>query len=140
MAMDIEKLERIKSRYCEEMCEIGEKDPNRQNIEAMQMLSAVVKNLGKIIMMEDGSESMGDWAANGSYRDGYSGRRMHYVRGHYSRADGMSNRGYSRDGYSRGSYGTGNNMMLISKLTDAMGAAENEEDRASIRELIDQLK
>ena len=104
---------------------------NRSNLENMQMLTSIVKNLSKIEMMEDGGESMGKWEADGSYDGGNSG--IHYVRGHYSRADGMERGRYSRDGYS------GDDRM-ISKLMEAMSEARTEEERNSIRDLMDRLR
>ena len=61
----------------------------------------------------------GDWRAEGSYRDGYSGAR-HYVRGHYSHAP-YENRSY-RD-------------MLENEYSNA----RDDRERETIRRMLDRM-
>lgn len=96
----------LKEKLCVELEEIAEKpDLSAGDLEAAHKLTDTIKNIDKIMMLEegDGYSRDGDWEARGrfghSYGDGgnsYARRGEHYVRGHYSRNSGV--RMYSRDG------------------------------------------
>ena len=85
----------LKDKLCRELDEIAEKpDLSAGDLETMHKLTDTIKNIDKIMMLEedDGYSRGGDWEARGTfgrpiYDDGhsYARRGAHYVRGHYSR-------------------------------------------------------
>lgn len=103
--MNIKNMEHIKKMLCEELEEITEKgDISRSDLEDVHKLTDTIKNIDKILMLEeDGYSGDGEWTANGSYGNygtgsynngNYSSRRSgarsrHYVRGHYSYGEDM---------------------------------------------------
>lgn len=97
--MNMEKMQMLKHKICEEIENLSGKDMSSSNLEALFKLTTVCKNLCKMMDAEDGEE---EYSQRNSYQDGYSGR-MHYVRGHYSR-DGMSRRSYDGGSYEGESY------------------------------------
>ena len=80
----------LREMLCKELDELARKgDLGAGDLEIAHKLTATIKNIDKIEMMEDDGYSGrysrgGDWEADvrGTY-----GRGTHYVRGHYSRAD-----------------------------------------------------
>lgn len=104
--MNIKNMEHIKKMLCEELEEITAKgDISRSDLEDVHKLTDTIKNIDKIIMLEeDGYSGDGEWVAKGSYGNesygtgsydnGYGSRRSgargrHYVRGHYSYGEDM---------------------------------------------------
>ena len=99
----------LRNMLCDELDELARKgDLGAGDLEIAHKLTATIKNIDKIEMMEDdgysrdgyysrdGDYSRGsDWQADmhGTYGRGssYARRGTHYVRGHYSRADSMEN-------------------------------------------------
>lgn len=85
----------LRDMLCKELDELARKgELGAGDLEIAHKLTATIKNIDKIDMMEsDGYSGGGDWAADmrGTYgRDSsYARRGSHYVRGHYSRADGV---------------------------------------------------
>lgn len=97
----------LRNMLCEELDELARKgDLGAGDLEIAHKLTATIKNIDKIEMMEDDGYSRdgdylrdgdysrgGDWRADmrGTYGRGssYARRGTHYVRGHYSRADSM---------------------------------------------------
>ena len=97
----------LRNMLCEELDELARKgDLGAGDLEIAHKLTATIKNIDKIEMMEDDGYSRdgdysrdgnysrgGDWQADmrGTYGRGssYARRGTHYVRGHYSRADSM---------------------------------------------------
>lgn len=97
----------LRNMLCEELDELARKgELGAGDLEIAHKLTATIKNIDKIEMMEDGGYSRdgdyfrdgdysrgGDWQADmrGTYGRGssYARRGTHYVRGHYSRADSM---------------------------------------------------
>lgn len=85
----------LKDKLCRELDEIAEKpDLSAGDLETVHKLTDTIKNIDKIIMLEedDGYSRGGGWEARGTfgrpiYDDGhsYARRGSHYVRGHYSR-------------------------------------------------------
>ena len=91
----------LRDMLCKELDEISRKgELGAGDLEIAHKLTATIKNIDKIEMMEDDGYSRdgdysrgGDWQADmrGTYGRGssYARRGTHYVRGHYSRADSM---------------------------------------------------
>lgn len=91
----------LRNMLCEELDELARKgELGAGDLEIAHKLTATIKNIDKIEMMEDDGYSRdgdysrgGDWQADmrGTYGRGssYARRGTHYVRGHYSRADSM---------------------------------------------------
>lgn len=121
----------LKDMLCEELDEIGKKgEMSAGDLETVHKLTDTVKNIDKIVMLEDDGYSRdedysrdGDWSANmrGNYGRGssYARRGSHYVRGHYSRDD-------ARD-------------SMMRKLEDMLRNVDGY-DRETIQHCIDELK
>lgn len=92
----------LREMLCEELDEYNRDAKNGLNeraLDTVHKLTDTIKNIDKIMMLEDGDYSRtGEWEANmrGSYGrtenynrgNSYANRGRHYVRGHYSRGDG----------------------------------------------------
>lgn len=92
----------LREMLCEELDEYNRDAKNGLNeraLDTVHKLTDTIKNIDKIIMLEDGDYSRtGEWEADmrGSYGrtenysrgNSYANRGRHYVRGHYSRGDG----------------------------------------------------
>lgn len=94
----------LREMLCEELDEYNRDAKNGLNervLDTVHKLTDTIKNIDKIMMLEDGDYSRaGEWEADmrGTYgRDNgdgynrgnsYANRGRHYVRGHYSRGDG----------------------------------------------------
>ena len=116
--MDIRRLEDLKDKLMRELDSASAKSPlTIADIQMIDTLSHSIKNICKI--MENDGYSGGDWRAEGSYRDGYSGAR-HYVRGHYSHAP-----------YEERSY----RDMLENEYTNA----RDDRERETIRRMLDRM-
>ena len=87
----------LRNMLCDELDELARKgELGAGDLEIAHKLTATIKNIDKIEMMEDGGYSRdGDWQSGmrGAYdRDMSNARRgTHYVRGHYSRDGGIGN-------------------------------------------------
>lgn len=87
----------LRNMLCDELVELARKgELGAGDLEIAHKLTATIKNIDKIEMMEDGGYSRdGDWQSGmrGAYdRDMSNARRgTHYVRGHYSRDGGIDN-------------------------------------------------
>lgn len=120
--MSAKSMHELKEKLCDLLEEVTRNgDIKLGDLEAIDHLTASIKNLKRIDEMEENGYSygMGDWNASGNYSNrgysndgngmGYSngnysnrgsygeddtmsGRRMHYVRGHYSRGDMIADR------------------------------------------------
>lgn len=94
----------LREMLCEELDEYNRDAKNGLNervLDTVHKLTDTIKNIDKIMMLEDGDYSRaGEWeadmrgsfsrdAGNGYNRgNSYANRGRHYVRGHYSRGDG----------------------------------------------------
>lgn len=92
----------LREMLCEELDEYNRDAKNGLNervLDTVHKLTDTIKNIDKIMMLEDGDYSRaGDWEADmrGNYGrtenynrgNSYANRGRHYVRGHYSRGDG----------------------------------------------------
>ena len=117
--MDMRAMHDLKDMLCKEIDKIAKKgELSAGSLETVHKLTDTVKNIDKIMMLEEDGEYSerrdsrgrysrgggmysradgmgGNWNAQGSYDDGcssYARRGMHYVRGHYSRDDGRGRR------------------------------------------------
>ena len=87
----------LRNMLCDELDELARKgELGAGDLEIAHKLTATIKNIDKIEMMEDDGYSRGgDWRSSmrGAYdRDMSNARRgTHYVRGHYSRDGGIDN-------------------------------------------------
>ena len=92
----------LREMLCKELDEYNRDAKNGLNervLDTVHKLTDTIKNIDKIMMLEDGDYSRtGEWEADmrGSYGrtenynrgNSYANRGRHYVRGHYSRGDG----------------------------------------------------
>lgn len=92
----------LREMLCEELDEYNRDTKNGLNervLDTVHKLTDTIKNIDKIMMLEDGDYSRsGEWEADmrGNYGrtenynrgNSYANRGRHYVRGHYSRGDG----------------------------------------------------
>lgn len=92
----------LREMLCEELDEYNRDAKNGLNeraLDTVHKLTDTIKNIDKIMMLEDGDYSRtGEWEADmrGSYGrtenysrgNSYANSGRHYVRGHYSRGDG----------------------------------------------------
>lgn len=92
----------LREMLCEELDEYNRDAKNGLNertLDTVHKLTDTIKNIDKIMMLEDGDYSRtGEWEADmrGSYGrtenysrgNSYANRGQHYVRGHYSSGDG----------------------------------------------------
>ena len=154
--MEMKNLHKVKEMLCKEIDKIAEKgEMNIQALDNLYKLTDVVKNIDKIMMLEedkeegyserrysrgDGYSRGGDWEARGrfggghSYDEGgssYASRGQHYVRGHYSRDGG----GYSRGGYSRDA---GRDSMM--SMFEEMMQSATGPDREIIQRAMDDMR
>lgn len=112
----------LRDMLCNELDELARKgELGAGDLEIAHKLTATIKNIDKIDMMEsDGYSSGGDWEADmrGTYGRGssYARRGSHYVRGHYSRADGVEH--------------------LRTQLTDMMRETDDERVREALRRAV----
>lgn len=115
----------LKDMLCAELDEIGKKsEMSAGDLETVHKLTDTIKNIDKIVMLEDDGYSRdGDWSANmrGNYGRGssYARRGSHYVRGHYSMDDGRDS--------------------LISRMEDILRGADSK-DREVIQRCIDTMR
>nr|DAD84471.1 MAG TPA: hypothetical protein [Myoviridae sp. ctCjb12] len=93
----------LREMLCEELDEYNRDAKNGLNertLDTVHKLTDTIKNIDKIMMLEDGDYSRtGEWEADmrGNYGrtenynrgNSYANRGRHYVRGHYSRGDGQ---------------------------------------------------
>lgn len=121
----MKNLYKLKDMLCEELDEISEKQGmSAGDLDTAQKLTDTIKNIDKIIMLEDGYSQMdGGWEAHGSYsRDGDSYRRGP-MRGRYSRDDGFDH----------------DRKRMVDELEDMMRSADGER-RESIRRALEELR
>lgn len=121
----MKELYELRDIYMEELRGLAKKhEMSMGSLDVIHKLTATIKNIDKIMMMDGGYSREG-----GSYDNGYSGR--HYVRGHYSRD------GYSRDN----SYGRYSQRGDIGgELRELMDRTEDERTRQLFRRLLDELE
>lgn len=92
----------LREMLCEELDEYNRDAKNGLNervLDTVHKLTDTIKNIDKIMMLEDGdysrtgeleADTRGSYSRTENYNRGnsYANRGRHYVRGHYSRGDG----------------------------------------------------
>lgn len=117
--MGMKSMYELRDMLCKELDELARKgELGAGDLEIAHKLTATIKNIDKIDMMEsDGYSGGGDWEADmrGTYGRGssYARRGLHYVRGHYSRSDGVEH--------------------LRTQLNDMMRETDDERVREALR-------
>lgn len=131
-------LEKLRETLCEELDKVAKKsEMSAGDLEVTHKLTDTIKNIDKIMMLEDGEEGYsqdGGWMARGTYGDGnsYRGRKRDSM-GRYSRADG---RWMRTDRYSRAD---GKDAMM-DKLEEMMQNASTERERQVIQRCMDEIE
>lgn len=124
----------LKERLCDELKEYGKKELTSGSLDAIDKLSRVVKNLGKIIDKYEESEY--SYENNMPYTDGMSYARNGRRSGRYSSARRRDSMGrYSR----RGGYSMDNKEM-IEELRDLMNDAPDDRTRQEFQSFIDKME
>lgn len=123
----------LKERLCDELKEYGKKELTSGSLDAIDKLSRVVKNLGKIIDKYEESEYSYE---NGMpYTDSMSYARNGRRSGRYSSARRRDSMGrYSRRGYSM------DNKEMIEELRDLMNDAPDDRTRQEFQSFIDKME
>ena len=153
-------LETLKKMLCKELEEIaGKGELTAGSLETVHKLTDTIKNIDKIMMLEEDdeggySERGGMWDASGVYGDhSYARGRGRYAkrdsRGRYSRDGGYSSEGgYSSDGSYRsggnsyrGGYSRGEaKEHMVSQLEEMMRSASTEEERRAIQQCMQKIE
>lgn len=136
-------MRKLKDMLCRELDEFARRDSiESYDLDTIHKLTDTIKNLDKIEMLEDGGYSQ----ARGSGRGGYSREGgSSYADGGYSYEDSFAgNDGYSqarrrRDERGRYSRDDGRDHM-VNQLETMMGRVSSEQDRETLRRMIDQMK
>lgn len=147
------ELYELKEMLCKELEEYGRKgDLDVGSLEIVDKLAHAVKNLGKIIEMdEDGEYSMqgggnmgGNMGGGNSYRYSRYGRSMRggsYARGRGRNARRDSRGRYSSDGSYEGGYSRAEDDMddIVSELREVMSELPQEKQQ-EVRRFIDKIE
>lgn len=136
----MEYLYELKEKLCKELEEYAQKsNMNAGDLEMVHKLTDTIKNVDKIVMLEEdgGYSEAGDYEG-ASYGRGssYANRGKHYVRGHYSR-DGRG--GYSRDGRMGGYSRHDSKEAMMEQAQEMMDNATTERERDAIRRFMSEL-
>lgn len=121
----------LSDMVCKEIEDIKRKGKlSGTDVEYLEKLTTIDKNIKKAIMFEDGGYSQGgDWRADmyGTYGNSYRGRDS---MGRYVRDGGSSNgyNGYSREG------------DMVDKLTRMLGEAKDNRERDMLQDCIDKMR
>lgn len=142
------ELYELKEMLCKELEEYGRKgDLDVGSLEIVDKLAHAVKNLGKIIEMdEDGEYSMqgGNMGGGNSYRYGRYGRSMRggsYARGRGRNARRDSRGRYSSEGSYEGGYSRAEDDMedIVSEMRELMIDLPQEKQQ-EVRRFIDKIE
>lgn len=137
-------LYELKEVLCRELDEIAQKpEMSAGDLEAVHKLTDTVKNIDKIVMLEqEGGYSSAVDGNDYGQGSSYANRGQHYVRGHYSRdgANGSQGGYSSRRGGSRGGYSRDDGRSeMLEHLEMALDSA-TEQDRDAIRRFMRQIE
>ncbi len=129
----------LKDKLCGELEKVAKKrDMSAGDLEMSHKLTDTIKNIEKILMLEeqgyseDGYSRDGNWRANmeGEYSRNSSYARHRDSRGRYSRdGEDYSMRGYSRDGDD-----------LMKQLEEKMRHAKSDREMDAIRRCMEVLR
>lgn len=140
--MSMKAMEELRETLCAELDEIARKgEMSAGDLDAVHKLTDTIKNIDKIIMLEEsGYSQAADIEGRGGYNGGssYANRGKHYVRGHYSRDGGEMYDG-RRDNRGRYSRADGKEHML-EQLHEMMEDATTERQRSAIKRCMEQLE
>ncbi len=143
--MSVEKLYRLRDMLCKELDEIADTGKLSQtNVQMADTLLHAVKNLDKVVMVEEGGSSYdGSYESYGSYDDGggsYRRGRSRTTGRYVSRDSGdMSRNSYegsyrsSRGGYSRAE----DKERMAADIRKMMKSAGGEGDRRVLQECLE---
>lgn len=138
--MSMKAMEELRETLCAELDEIARKgEMSAGDLETVHKLTDTIKNIDKIIMLEEGGYSQAGERNIRGYGDGnsYANRGEHWVRGHYSRDGEMS--GARRNNRGRYSRADGKEHM-IEQLHELMEDATTERQRSAIHRCMEQLE
>lgn len=160
--MSMKAMQDLKDLLCSELDQIARKGKmGGGDLEIVHKLTDTIKNIDKIMMLED--DGYGDYEG-GTYSHGrggnsydgdsmrygdgssYANRGKHWVRGHYSRDGGMpgdysGRRGDGRRRDARGRYSRDDGKEhMISQLEDIMDDASDPQTQQAIQRCIEQLE
>lgn len=140
----MEGLHELREMLCAELEEYSRKgELSAGSLDVIHKLTDTVKNIDKILMLEEYGES--DESRESYGGESYAGRRgTHYVRGHYSRNGGSYEGGDSyRGGTSRnrGRYNTRDDGTehMRREMQKMMDTATTDRERDAIRRCMDML-
>lgn len=144
---NMKMYEELKEKLCIELTELAKKPDaiTTQTLDNMAKLTDTIKNIDKIMLLEEGdmdSYSRADGGRRMYDRDSsYANRRgTHYVRGHYSRDDGDGYGGnYSERRDSRGRYSRDSGDDTMETLQELMANAD-ERDREILKKCLRELE
>lgn len=123
--MDAKK---IKEKVGEKLDTLIEQGINSNNLDAIDKLVDIMKDVGEIEKMEEGGKGM--YGARGNYREGGYGEG--YEEGGYGRRGNFREGGYSEGNYGRrGVKGTGRGRYRGEEMIDEMYGAYGEYSEGS---------
>lgn len=116
-------MEKLQEMIKKELTEIQNKGLNANNLDVINKLSDIYKNLGEIKLMEEGGREMSEYGRyrDGGYRDYYDGR---YRDGRY---EDYGRRGVPGSG--RGRYSAGRMRDHMERMMDGMDQYEYGKER-----------
>ena len=136
----MKEFDRIKDLVYDEIEQISHRNQlDKDSVCVIGELVDILKDIGTVEMFEEGvyvPEDEYSLASGGDYsqRGGYSSRYYNDRGNNYRGGNGYSRRG-GRSGYSRDDA----KDHMIMKLENLMNEAQDEQDKQSIRRLIDQI-
>lgn len=138
----MEYMYKLKDKLCKELEEIARKpELSAGDLETIHKLTDTIKNIDKIVVLEDGGgySSTGGWEIDGRgvYERGSSYRRHRDSMRRYSRDEGYSrDDGYGRNGgYSRSE---GKDRMRR-QLQEMMESAGSDREREAFRRAMSEI-
>lgn len=128
-------LHNIKEQLCDELEEMSRKDISRSELEYIHQLTDTIKNIDKIIMLEEGGGYSGNYRG-GSYPDPRMWDGGNERRTGDNRQGGYANRRGGRGGYSR----EGAKDDMIEEMEEAMKETDNPRIRDILNNCVKILK
>lgn len=132
--MNTQKLYDLKDMMCHELDSIANKgEMSAGDLEAVHKLTSSIKNIGKIIMLDEAEGYSGanqysrdSGSYGGNYGSSYRGRQRD-SRGRYSGNDSGRSYRYSRDG-------------IRDKLSELMDEAGTDREREALRRCMESME
>lgn len=139
--MGYKALEDLRDTMCTELDNLSkEKTVTTQSLEQIHKLTDIIKNIDKIMYLENGDYgySQRDEYGGGYDRgNSYANRGQHWVRGHYSHDgynDGYSERG-RRGGYRGGHSRDGDVVDMLHEMMNGADEREREAIKRCLKEI-----